>query len=165
MSASVSVGAIDPALRFAAIELMDSYAELIDADRLEDWLDLFAETSAYRVLPRENVEQGMPVPLILCTSKDMLRDRITSLRKANEYNLHTGRHLIGGVRLRRAGDGGLTLNANYAVFQTDLEGHARLFSVGRYADKLVVDGDRLLIADKTVIVDNFAVPTLLAVPL
>jgi hypothetical protein len=86
------------AVREAAEELMSDYAELIDADRLEEWLELFTEDAVYQVLPRENVEQNLPVSLMLCTNKNMLRDRVVSLRNANEYNLHYDRHLREGHR-------------------------------------------------------------------
>jgi anthranilate 1,2-dioxygenase small subunit len=152
-------------IREAAKDLMDEYAERIDANRLEDWLDLFTEDATYRVLPRENLDQNLFVSLILCTNKNMLRDRITALRNANEYNLHYDRHLISNVRIRPHSEAVWKLTANYAVFQTNLEGQSRLFSVGRYCDKVIADGGRMLFQEKTVVVDTFSVPTLLATPL
>jgi anthranilate 1,2-dioxygenase small subunit len=152
-------------LRDAAEDLMTEYAERIDSDRLEDWLDLFAEEATYRVLSRENEDLGLPAPLMLCTNKSMLKDRIIALRNANEFNLHYDRHLISGVRIQAAGDDYYRLNANYAVYQTTQEGQSSLFSVGRYRDTVKLDGSRLLFTDKTVIVDTFSVAPLLATPL
>ena len=134
-------------------ELMADYAELIDSDRLEEWLELFTEDVRYNVIPRENVEQGLP------------RDRITALRQANEYNLHYDRHLIGSVRVRPSADGTFEIGANYAVFQTTLEGQSRLFSAGCYKDRVRIVEGQLRIYDKCVIVDTFSIPTLLATPL
>jgi anthranilate 1,2-dioxygenase small subunit len=153
------------AMREAAQELMDDYASLIDADRLEDWLDLFTEDASYRAMPRENVEQNLPLPLMLCTNKNMLRDRIVSLRQANEFNPHYDRHLISNVRIRLSSEGVWRLDANYAVFQTSLEGRSHLFNVGCYRDSVREEGGRLRISEKLVIMDTFAVPTLLATPL
>jgi anthranilate 1,2-dioxygenase small subunit len=65
----------------SASELMSDYAELLDSDRLEEWLDLFTEDATYDVVPRENVEQGLQVSLMLCANKAQLRDRITALRQ------------------------------------------------------------------------------------
>ena len=152
-------------LREAAIDLLDAYVGLIDAGRFEDWLDLFAEESSYRIVPRENYDRDLPASIMLCTSKDMLRDRITSLRQANEYNPHYDRHLVTNVRARPDGDGTVRIEAHYLVVQTNLEGQSRLFSTGRYLDKTRRDGDRLLFTEKLVIVDTFSVPTLLATPL
>ena len=152
-------------VREAAFDLMDEYAARLDADRLEEWLDLFAEDAVYQVIPRENVDRGLPVSIVLCTNKKMLRDRTVSLRRANLYNLHYDRHLIGSVRVREAADEIWQVNANYAVYQTNLEGQSRLFSVGAYCDKVRLCDGHLLFAEKRVIVDTFSIPTLLATPL
>jgi anthranilate 1,2-dioxygenase small subunit len=152
-------------IKAAAEDLMGEYADLIDADRLEDWLELFTEDAQYQVLPRENVEQGLPVSLMLCTNKNMLRDRVASLRNANEYNLHYDRHLVGRVRVAEESAGLWRLEASYAVYQTNLEGQSRLFSVGCYQDRVRFESGRLRFCDKRVVVDTYSVPTLLATPL
>lgn len=155
----------ETAVREAADALMGEYADLIDEDRLEDWIELFTEDAVYQVIPRENVDQNLPASLMLCTNKDMLRDRIVSLRNANEYNLHFDRHLVGRVKVAPDGQGVWRVTASYAVFQTNLEGQSRLFSVGRYRDKVRLESGRLLFCEKRVVVDSFSVPTLLATPL
>jgi anthranilate 1,2-dioxygenase small subunit len=152
-------------LREAASDLMDEYASLIDGDRLEEWLDLFTEDASYRIVPRENYDRGLPAPIILCTSKNMLRDRVLSLRQANEYNPHYDRHLVTNIRARADGADSVQIEAHYLVVQTNLEGQSRLFSAGRYLDKARLEGGRLLFTEKLVIVDTFSVPTLLATPL
>ncbi|MDB5942595.1 MAG: anthranilate 1,2-dioxygenase [Ramlibacter sp.] len=148
-----------------ANELLADYAERIDEGRYDAWLELFAEEARYDVVPRENVEQGLPVSLILCSNKAQLRDRITALREANEYNLHYPRHLISSVRAKPGPDGSVEIGANYAVYQTNLEGQSRLFSVGRYQSRARLAGATLLLIEQRVIVDTFSVPTLLAAPL
>ena len=45
----------------------------------------------------------------------MMRDRITSLRIANYYNLHTDRHLVSNVDIVGMADGVYDARANYAV--------------------------------------------------
>jgi anthranilate 1,2-dioxygenase small subunit len=146
-------------------DLLDEYAECIDAERYDDWLALFTEDSVYQIIPRENVEQNLPASLVYCTSKNLLRDRITSLVNANEYNPHYDRHMISGVRVSEERDGSWRVAANYAVFQTNVEGQSRVFSVGRYADQVVRENGRLLFKEKRVMVDTYSVPSMLATPL
>lgn len=155
----------EAAVREAADALMGEYADLIDEDRLEDWIELFTEDAVYQVIPRENVDQNLPASLMLCSNKNMLRDRIVSLRNANEYNPHFDRHLVGRVKVAPDRQDVWHVTASYAVFQTNLEGQSRLFSVGRYRDKARLESGRLLFCEKRVIVDSFSVPTLLATPL
>jgi anthranilate 1,2-dioxygenase small subunit len=146
-------------------DLMVEYGLLIDEDRLEGWIELFAERCSYRVVSRENVEQGLPQVLMLCTNKDMLRDRVASYRQVNEYNLHSDRHVIGMPRFHGEQAGVWRIEASYSLFQTNVEGVSRLFSVGRYDTTVVFEQGRACLRDMTVIVDTAAIPTLLATPI
>ena len=60
---------------------------------------------------------------------------------------------------------GIIVEAPFAVFQTDQEGETRLFATGLYRDRLEILGQRLKIRDKLILLDTFAVPSLLATPL
>src|SRR5205085_7986991 len=148
--------------RFALYDLFAAYGALIDAAEFDAWLALFAETCAYHIVPRENYERGLPAGLVYCDSRAMLEDRIRALREANKYNIHTDRHVIG---LPRMLDGGLSIEAPFAVYQTDQEGETRLFATGLYRDRLERSGPRLKIRHKLILLDTFAVPSLLATPL
>ncbi|HUA56766.1 MAG TPA: aromatic-ring-hydroxylating dioxygenase subunit beta [Candidatus Sulfotelmatobacter sp.] len=156
---------ITAAERDAVLALYGEYGWLIDEGRFDEWLDLFAEDCSYKVVPRENLAQGLPGCLILCENKDMLRDRITSLREANKFNIHVARHLIGLPRVTRAASDMLAVEAAYSVFQSDQDGDSRLFSVGSYVDRLRLTGGVPRFAEKLVIVDTFSIPSLLATPL
>ena len=150
--------------RDAIHDLFAEYGALLDAAQYDEWLGLFAAECRYNIMPRENFEQGLPVGLIYCDSRAMLEDRVMALREANKYNIHNDRHLIGLPRLTDAD--GLMVEAPFAVYQTDQEGATRLFATGLYRDRLEVgSGGSLKISDKLVLLDTFAVPTLLATPL
>jgi anthranilate 1,2-dioxygenase small subunit len=148
--------------RDAVCDLLAEYGSLIDEGKFEEWLDLFAAECSYQVMPRENFDRGMPAALIFCDSRAMLEDRIRALREANKYNIHTDRHIIG---LPRTLQGGVLVEAPFAVYQTDQEGETRLFATGLYRDRLEIVSRRLKIRDKLILLDSFAVPSLLATPL
>ena len=141
--------------------LMAEYGMALDEDRLEDWVELFVEDCDYRVVTRENVEQGLPNVLMWCDNKNMLRDRVESYRHVNEYNLHYDRHVIGPLRML----GENAFEASYSLFQTDLEGNSRLFSVGRYRVEAVMAGDAARIKSMLVVADTGTIPSLLATPI
>lgn len=141
------------------------YAARLDEDRLEDWVELFEEGCDYKIVSRENHRRGLPLALVWLTGKDMLRDRVVSLREANIYNIHIDRHVIGRARVVEATDGGWTVEANYAMFQTSQEGATRIFSVGLYRDRFVRAGGGLRLEKKLVIADTAAIPTLLSTPI
>ena len=147
--------------RDAVIDLFAEYGTRLDAEHYDEWLALFADECRYQVLPRENADAGLPVALIFCDSRAMLEDRIRALLEANKYNIHTDRHLIGLPRI--IGDD--EVEVPFAVFQTDQEGGTSLFATGLYRDRLVTELGALRIRDKLVLLDTFAVPSLLATPL
>ena len=151
--------------RDAVLALLADYGWLIDEGRFEQWLELFAEDCVYKVVPRENLAQNLPGCLIQCDNKDMLRDRVTALTEANKYNIHVARHVIGLPRITRVAADQLAVEAAYTVFQSDQDGESRLFSVGSYLDRVRLAGGVARLAEKVVVVDSFAIPSLLATPL
>ena len=152
-------------VREALGDLMAEYALSIDENRLEDWVELFDEGCDYKVVTRENVEQGLPNVLMWCDNKNMLRDRIESYRNVNLYNLHYDRHVIGPLRFLGEKDSVWSFEAAYSLFQTELEGASRLFSIGRYRVEALVDGGSARLKSVTVIADTGLVPSLLATPI
>ena len=151
--------------RDAVWDLLGEYGALLDLAKYDEWLGLFAAECRYQVMPRENWREGLPAALSFCDSRAMLEDRIRALCQANKYNIHTDRHLIGLPRLLRSSADGLAIEAPFAVYQTDQEGETRLFATGLYHDRLEPQGSRLRIHDKLILLDTFAVPSLLATPL
>jgi anthranilate 1,2-dioxygenase small subunit len=149
---------------FAVWDLYARYGALLDAAQYDEWLALFAAACSYHIVPRENWERGLPAALVFCDSRAMLEDRIRALREANRFNIHSDRHLIGLPRLM-AEAGALRVEAPFALYQTDQEGETRLFATGLYRDRLVGEEGGLRFRDKLILLDSFAVPSLLATPL
>lgn len=151
-------------LRLGISEMANEYAHALDEDRLEAWPDFFTDDGVYQIVPRENVAQNLPGVIMVCYGKAMMQDRIKVLREANEFNIHTDRHVIGLPSLKEAGDG-VRASTSYALFQTDQEGESKLFSVGRYDDLIVIVDGLPRLRERTVVVDTFAIPNLLATPI
>ena len=152
-------------IREALTALMAEYAMSIDENRLEDWVELFDEACDYRVVTRENVEQNLPNVLMWCDNKNMLRDRVESYRHVNLYNLHYDRHVLGPLRFVKQDGPVSTFDVSYSLFQTELEGASRLFSVGRYRVEALVEDGAARLKSVTVVADTGLVPSLLATPI
>ena len=152
-------------IRFLLIDLMAEYCMAIDENRLEDWIELFHEACDYRIVTRENVEQDLPNVLMWCDNKNMLRDRVESYREVNLYNPHYDRHVLGPLRFISHENLVWRFDASYSLFQTELEGASRLFSVGRYRVEALVEGDVARLKSVTVIADTGLIPSLLATPI
>src|SRR3954467_3175145 len=151
--------------RVALSDLMAEYGMALDEDRLEDWVELFEEDCDYRVVTRENVAQGLPNVLMWCDNKNMLRDRVESYRHVNLYNLHYDRHVLGPLLFTSNERSTWRFDVSYSLFQTELEGASRLYSVGRYRVEALVEGEVVRLKSVTVVADTGLVPSLLATPI
>src|ERR1700720_3468232 len=151
--------------RLALYDLYAAYGALIDAGDWDAWLDLFATACRYQIIPRENAELGLPAGLIFCDSRAGLEDRIMALREANQYNIHWDRHLIGLPRGLGELRAEISVEAPFAVYQSDQEGNSRLFAAGLYRDRIVSESGGLKFPDKKGFLGTFPVPSPFATPL
>jgi anthranilate 1,2-dioxygenase small subunit len=155
----------------AAIErLMVDYVHAIDEGEYERWPQFFTEDGHYQVTGRDNHARGWVAGMFLCDNRDMMIDRIYSLRQVNVWEPHTYRHVIGPTQILRAdADGRVHAQTNYLCVRTMHNGEQKLFSTGRYLDEIVFDastGDaRPLLAKRTVISDSNQIDTLLVIPI
>lgn len=150
--------------RLAAEELLVAYCAALDQRRLEDWCDLFTDDASYRIDSRENVDQGLPGAILLLETRAAMEDRTRALREAAVYNIHHSRHFFSGVRASHRQDGRIEFAANVCVYQTDQDGHSRLFVVGEFQGVFSGSGAETRLLSMVVVVDTFTVPTLLAIP-
>lgn len=145
--------------------LNEAYAWCLDDGELEAWPAFFTDPCLYRILPRENLDEGLPGCLLWFDSQAMLRDRILCVREVNLYAPHSVRHLLGRAAVRERAAGGYAVRTNFMIAHTDHEGHSALFAVGEYRDIVVAAGDALKFHERTVILDTFTVRSHLAEPL
>jgi 3-phenylpropionate/cinnamic acid dioxygenase small subunit len=145
--------------------LFADYAWLLDAERYEEWLELFAETATYQIVPRENVQLGLPASLMLVQGQGhAARPHHHAARGQRVRHLQRPAHL-GLPRFDAPVDDILSAETPFAVYHTDQEGVSRLFGVGEYRSRISCAGSRLLFEANVVVLDTFSVPTLLADPL
>jgi 3-phenylpropionate/cinnamic acid dioxygenase small subunit len=152
------------ALRLRLADLYCAYADTLDEGALESWPNFFTEECLYKVIPRENFEEGLPIALIYCESRDMLIDRVVAIRETALYVPRLIRHLTSNIRLREIGTDGLRLTASFALLQTMAERPSELLLCGRYHDRVVDDGAELHFAERICVYDSTIVPTSLVYP-
>jgi 3-phenylpropionate/cinnamic acid dioxygenase small subunit len=153
-----------PALRMRLADLYCAYADALDEGELERWPEFFTANCLYRVMPRENFEQGMPIALIYCESRGMLIDRVTAIRETALYVPRMLRHLVSNIRLRGVDADGMRLTASFALLQTMVDRPSELFLCGQYRDRVVEEGGQLCFAERICVYDSTIVPTSLVFP-
>jgi 3-phenylpropionate/cinnamic acid dioxygenase small subunit len=151
-------------LQWVVENLHARYAHALDADRLEDWPQLFTENGTYRITTAENEARGLPLPVLYAEGRPMLRDRIASLRHANIYEPQRYRHMISVVLAERLSDTVAKSVSNFMVVRVMESGDTLLFATGRYLDRIVLAPEPRY-EERVVICDSRRFDTLLAIPL
>lgn len=152
-------------LRGEVEELYANYVECLDDGELERWPDLFVDDCLYKIIPRENFDRGLPLAVMLCESKGMLRDRVAAIRRASVYAPRALRHLLSNLRIKGHEEGTTRVQANYAVLQTVQGEETRVFNTGKYVDRLVRDDGTLKFKEKLCVFDSVLVPGSLVYPI
>ena len=145
--------------------LTADYIACIDQDELEQWPLFFTPQALYRITTRDNAVRQLPAGLWYCRGRDMMHDRINSLRRANIYEPHYYRHMISGTRLVRQEAVGWRLHTNFQVIRTMHSGEMSVFAVGLFDDLVVRHEGTLRFQEKLVICDSSRIDTLLVIPL
>jgi len=145
-------------------QLHARYAHALDEDRLEDWPNFFTENGVYRIATAENEARGLPLPVVYCEGRKMLRDRVQSLRHANIYEPQRYRHIVSSVLIEAAGKDHVRSTSSFLVVRIMENGETMLFASGRYVDRIVLAPEPQY-EERIVICDSRRFDTLLAIPL
>ncbi len=154
-----------PDLYLAIQMLFADYTSALDDDRLEDWPNFFVEDAVYKVIPRENYDNDLPLALMYCANRRMLLDRVAHIRETAMFQPRRHRHVSGDVRVTSVERKTVKVNSNYAVFETTHDVKTTVFNVGRYVDTLVIVEGELKFKERLCVFDSSLVPTSLVYPI
>jgi 3-phenylpropionate/cinnamic acid dioxygenase small subunit len=156
----------DPAILFEVSALNAANAAAIDADRLEEWPDFFAEQCLYKVTTADNHAKGYQAGIIYADTRAMLIDRVAALRQANIYERQRYRHILGMPLIKVEADGAVSSETSFLVIRTMREGQMDVFVAGVFLDRLRRDASGAWrYAERIVVCDSQRFDTLLAIPL
>lgn len=155
----------DQTIRLGIQELIGEYAERLDEDRLEEWTDLFADPCRYLVICRSNYEAGMRQGVMYAATRGMLLDRVFAIRRANLFEPHRYRHVVGPIRLKSVEGGIAVVHSHFMVARIMHDGTTSLFATGRYVDRIDISTAAYRFIERTVVLDSDKIDTLLAIPL
>ena len=164
VAAATPGAGLDLATYLGIVQLHADYAAALDAGRWELWSDFFTEDGVYRLQPRENFERGLPLATLAFEGRGMLKDRAYGIRETLFHDPYYQRHVVGAPVLRRAEDGRIECEANYAVFRTKLSEPTTVFNVGRYLDTIVPTPQGLKFAARLCIYDSEMIPNSIIYP-
>lgn len=151
-------------LRLAVEAFHCDYADVLDRGDIEAWPEFFTDDGVYRVIARDNVEANMPLCLMLCEGKGMLKDRAYAIAHTEMYAPRYVQHQISLTRITGVDGAQIKAEANYAVFETLIDEPTKILQVGRYRDTFRLVNDRLLLADRLCVFDTVVVPNCVVFP-
>lgn len=155
----------EPATRAEIRDLLRDYANVIDRKQLALWPGFFTEECSYRITTRENLERGFPLSIMLCANRAMLFDRVEATEKANIYEPHRYRHILGESEIRAQSPECVEACTGFLCVRVMLDGDSTVFACGEYHDEIVRKNERWLFRSRTVVLDASRVDTLMAIPL
>lgn len=152
-------------LRDEITNLYAEYAACLDESRFDDWPDFFTETCLYRIIPRENHDQNLPLATISLKSRGALRDRVYGIQSTLFHSPYYQRHIIGPLRFLAQNGDETRIEANYLVIRTHRDVPSELFNAGRYLDRVVATNDGLRFVEKICVFDSEVIPNSIIYPI
>jgi anthranilate 1,2-dioxygenase small subunit len=155
-------------LRSEIEDFHNAYIDIVDGGDLERWIDFFADDCLYEVIARENTEQGLPVGLVYCEGRSMIRDRAYAVKHTQMFAPRYVQHFVSNVMVRsiRATTQGEEIRAtsNYMLLQTLVESPTTIHQSGRYYDLFVRREGRLLLKARHCVYDTTLIANDLVYP-
>ena len=141
-----------------------AYCAALDEGRIADWPRFFTEDALYRITARENEDAGLPVGLVYCEGRAMLEDRAFALAKTEMFAPRYLLHYVTNIRILGIEDGVIAAAANYLVLQTLVDERTAIHQAGRYSDRFVRAGQRLLLRERHCVYDTLLIDNALVMP-
>jgi salicylate 5-hydroxylase small subunit len=121
---------------YELLNLYSDYAMVCDSSEWEEWPDFFLPDGTYRLQPRENFEQGLPLCLLALESQAMIKDRVYGVKETLYHDPYYQRHIVGTPRVLAVDSDHIHAEANYTVIRTKFDGDSTILSVGFYRDQI-----------------------------
>ena len=154
---------------FDLLNLYSDYAMVCDSDKWEQWPEFFVDSGTYRLQPRENFEQGLPLCLLALESKAMIRDRVYGVKETMYHDPYYQRHIVGTPRIlsveRDVAGERILSEANYVGIRTKIDGDSTVFNAGYYSDVIVRTPEGLKFQSRLCVYDSEMIPNSLIYPI
>lgn len=153
------------ALRADIYDFNSAYAACLDDGDISAWPEFFTEDAVYKLIPRENYDQGLPLATIFAEGRGGLVDRTVAIKKTTVFRPRYLRHFTSNIRVLGADGGTIRAEANYMVIETMPNDVPRILSVGRYLDEFVYEGRQLKLKRRLCVYDSEIVPATIVYPI
>jgi anthranilate 1,2-dioxygenase small subunit len=155
------------ALREARLEIEEfnyAYADTLDRFDVDGWVEYFTEDALYHVIARDNEESGLPLGLIYCEGKAMMKDRAYALLNTEMFAPRYLHLSITNTRALKIDGDLIHAVANYTLIETLVEEPSRVQQVGKYRDVFRRSSHGLLLQERKCVFDSVMIDNCLVFP-
>lgn len=155
------------ALREARLEIEEfnyAYADTLDRFDVDGWVEYFTEDALYHVIARDNEESGLPLGLIYCEGKAMMKDRAYALLNTEMFAPRYLHLSITNTRALQIDGDLIHAVANYTLIETLVEEPSRVQQVGKYRDIFKRTPNGLLLQERKCVFDSVMIDNCLVFP-
>ncbi len=150
--------------RWEVEEFHYDYAAGLERGEIEQWPDFVTDDAFYRVIARDNDEAGLPLGLIYCEGKGILRDRAYALVHTETYAPRYLQLRISNSRVLALDGKLIRAEASYLLLETLVDEPSRVQQVGKYHDVFERVNGGLLIKDRKCVYDTVVIDNCLVFP-
>ncbi len=155
---------VNPDLKAKVDDLYARYAACICDDEIEQWPDFFTEECIYQIIPRANLDRGLPVAIMLAESRGGLIDRMTAIRNTMVFAPRSVLLTFSGVRITQRAGAILHTRSSFTVYQTLVDEVSALLMVGRSFDRIDTSQPDWKFAERVAVYDSELLPATVVYP-
>ncbi|WDD95781.1 aromatic-ring-hydroxylating dioxygenase subunit beta [Burkholderia sp. FERM BP-3421] len=150
---------------YALVQLYADYSAVLDGGQWDNWPEFFVDDCEYRIVPRENHEQNLPLALLHLENKAMLKDRAFGVQETFFYDPYYQRHIVDNPLIRKVDGDVWHVEANYAVLRTKTGQISDVYNTGRYFDRIRKTPEGLRFESRVCVYDSELIPNSIIYPL
>lgn len=147
--------------------LQTRYVLALDRQDMAAWVGCFDQEASYICIARENVEQDLPLAVMMDDSLDRIRDRANYVTQvwAGTFEDYKTRHFIQRLLLRESGPGLVEAESNFMVVYTQESGKSEVLAAGVYQDVVSVRDGQARFRSRRAVLDTVTMPRYLVYPI
>lgn len=151
--------------RLDALQLR--YARALDNHDMRGWSSCFAGEASYVCISRENVEQGLPVAVMMDDTRARIEDRVKAVDEvwAGTFEDYQTRHFVQRLACTQIAAERWSMESDFMVTYTTGPGDTQVLAAGVYLDEVVFEGDEAKLASRKAVIDANATPRYLVYPI
>jgi 3-phenylpropionate/cinnamic acid dioxygenase small subunit len=146
--------------------LQIEYLRALDRRDWNGWLGCFDSEGSYICISKENVEQSLPLALMMDDCYARLQDRVTFITEvwAGTFEDYSTKHFVQRLECTETGPRQYAVASNFMLLYTARSGKSELLAAGEYKDDVILGPDGPRFRNKQAVLDTVTVPRYLVYP-